>query len=1074
MNARVLIVIVALTCGVSRAAAEPLRLEPEDLERDIGVQVEFYRDPARALTIDTVQSMPFALHGSQNLSFGFTTDAVWLRFSVFADYIVPREWILEIGHPLHDRVELYSPTDAGGWQRTVNGDMIDAEDRVLNLRSIAFPIVISPQRAATYYLRIISGNSIVVPMTLVERTRYLARTAAIETGFGLFYGSLLIMALFNLALYTSLRDTSYLLYAMSVIATTLFQATLSGHAQQYLWPHHPQWSNVLSLYSLIGTISFALWFSIRFLDTRRNVPGWHWTLIALIVAGIALAPLHVLRGFTSAIGIGAALSVMSGGVALAAGIWCLQRGVYSAKLYVVARSGFCIGSVLTAGRQLGLFPDAFITENGMRIGSLLETVLLAFALSDRYNLLRAEKEAAQKQVADELRRLDRLKDEILANTSHELRTPLQGIIGLTESMLDGAAGALSAAVRHNLSMMASSAQRLARLVDDILDFSRLKTHELRLAPKAVDLHVAVDVVVTLMEPLVRGRPVRLINDVTASTPPVFADEGRLQQILNNLIGNALKFTDEGEVRVCAATEDGLVRVDVVDSGIGIPAEAQERIFESFEQVEGGAARLRGGTGLGLSVTRQLVELQGGQISVRSEVGRGSTFSFTLPLASDRPQPARLSAGVPQSAEPPRSIEADARDVSVGSTSIEVNNGQVHILVVDDEPVNQQVLWNHLSLERYSVTRAMNGEEALKLLDGGQRFDLVLLDVMMPRMSGYEVCQKIRQTHLPTELPVIMVTAKTQSDDLVTGLSVGANDYIGKPFSKQELLARIKTHLNLLKINNAYGNFVPQEFLRHLGKESIIDVELGDNVELELAVLMSDIRGFTTLFETMTPGDSFDFINGYFGRMGPVIREYDGFINSFIGDAIMALFIGGAEQAVQAAVASARRLDLYNEERKSKGRAPIEAGFGVHLGMARLGVVGEVQRRQGEVFSDAINLASRIEALTKRYGSRLIVSADVRSRIGTNGAHSLRWLDRVQVKGRTAEIDVYEVLDCVADRALREASRAEFEDAVTRLLSGDAAGAARVLAAILRDNPMDDAARFHLSDAEQRQAGRQST
>jgi two-component system sensor histidine kinase ChiS len=346
----------------------------------------------------------------------------------------------------------------------------------------------------------------------------------------------------------------------------------------------------------------------------------------------------------------------------------------------------------------------------------------------------------------------------------------------------------------------------------------------------------------------------------------------------------------------------------------------------------------------------------------------------------------------------------------------------------------------------------------------------LLDVMMPRMSGYEVCHKIRQTHLPTELPVIMVTAKTQSDDLVTGLSVGANDYIGKPFSKQELLARIKTHLNLLKINNAYGNFVPREFLRQLGKESIIDVELGDNVELDVAVLMSDIRGFTTLFETMTPADSFNFINGYFGRMGPVIREHDGFINSFIGDAIMALFVGGAEPAVQAAVASARRLDLYNEERISKGRKPIDAGFGVHLGKARMGVVGEVQRRQGEVFSDAINLASRIEALTKLYGSRLIVSADVRSHILPNGAHSLRWLDRVQVRGRTQEIDVFEVLDCVGDRVLREASRADFEAGVTQLLNGNAAAAARAFTAVVRENPADDAARFHLRESERRQGG----
>jgi signal transduction histidine kinase/class 3 adenylate cyclase/CheY-like chemotaxis protein len=1067
VSLRTIIALLALVCAPTGiAAAEPVRLGADDVERNVGANVEFYRDPTRQLTIETVQSKPFALHGKQNLSFGFTTDAIWLRLTIRAEYAQAREWFLEIGHPLHDQVELYSPSAGGEWTRMVGGDMVDEDVRALNLRTAAFPLSIPPQASAAFYLRIVSGNSIVVPVMLVEKTRYLTRTAAIETGFGLFYGSLLIMALFNLALYTSLRDSSYLLYSAAVIATTLFQATLSGHAPQYLWPHHPFLSNPISLYALIGTICFGLWFSIRFLDTRRNVPGWHWSMIVLIVAALALAPLDWVRGYTAAIGLGAALSVVGGAVALLAGIWCLGRGVYSAKLYVLARTGFCVGSVLTAGRQLGLFPDQFLTEHGMRIGSLLESVLLAFALSDRYNLLRAEKEAAQRQTAEELLRLDRLKDEILANTSHELRTPLQGIIGLSESMLDGAAGELSAPARQNLSMMVSSGQRLARLVDDILDFSRLKTRELRLTPKAVDLRVAVDVVVTLFQPLLRNRPVRLTNDVASNLPPVLADESRLQQILSNLIGNAIKFTDEGEIRVRASGEGDFLRVDVIDTGIGIPVEAHERIFESFEQAEGGAARLRGGTGLGLSVTKQLVELQGGSIGVRSEPGKGSTFSFTLPRAASAVESAVAAA--PLMAAPVVQPLPDERSELQPPVHI-TGNGQVRILVVDDEPVNQQVLANHLTVAQYAVVQAMNGSEALRLLQSGRRFDLVLLDVMMPRMSGYEVCKAIRRTHLATELPVIMVTAKTQADDLVTGLSVGANDYVGKPVSKQELLARIKTHLNLLRINTAYGNFVPHDFLRHLGKDSIIDVDLGDNVELEVAVLMSDIRGFTTLSETMTPAESFDFINGYFGRMGPVIRDHEGFINSFIGDAIMALFVNGPRPALAAAIASSRRLDLYNQERRAKGRPPIDAGFGVHLGKARLGVVGEVRRRQGEVFSDAINLASRIEGLTKRYGARLIVSADVH-RLVDERAHSMRWLDRVQVKGRTREVDLYEVLDCLPDRVLRESSRAEFEAGVDDLLRGAFADAAARFAAIAKQNPNDRAARFHLDAAERKSRG----
>ncbi len=1066
MSRRLATLILLITVAAPAAAATVV-LGPTDSERNIGAQVEFYRDSSQHETIDTVQSLPFQGHGSQNLSFGFTNDAIWVRFSVRADYDAEREWFLEIDHPLHDRVELYSATPSG-WQRKLSGDMVAEGDKPLNMRSIVFPLPLQPQQGATYYLRIVSGNSIVVPVVLIEKSRYLSRSANIELAFGLFYGSLLIMVLFNLALYVSLRDSSYLLYSAAVLSTTLFQATLSGHAMHYLWPHNADLSNPVSLYALIATIAMGLWFSMRFLDSRLHLPFWHWAMVSLAVLSLLLAPLDWIKGYTSAIGAGAMLSVVSASVGLIAGIASIRTGVPSARLYVLARSGFCIGSVLTAGRQLGAFPDMFLTEHGMRIGSLLETVLLAFALSDRYNALRAEKEAAQKQVADELLRLDSLKDEILANTSHELRTPLQGIIGLSESMLDGAAGDMSAAAQNNLSMMVASGQRLARLVDDILDFSRLKTKDLHLDPKPVDLRVAVDVVVTLMQPLLRDRPVRLINDLPPGLPAVLADEARLQQILNNLIGNAVKFTDEGEVRISAGRENGDVRIDVTDTGIGIPPEAQGRIFEAFEQGEGDAARLRGGTGLGLSVTRSLVELLGGRIFVRSEVGRGSTFSFTMPtssVAAEQVKTTALPATVRSFASGTAHDTAEP-DASLISPDID---RRIRILVVDDEPVNQQVLSNHLSLARYSVVQAMNGHEALQLIESGAPFDLVLLDVMMPRMSGYEVCEKIRRTHLATELPVIMVTAKTRADDLVTGLSVGANDYIGKPFSKQELLARIKTHLSLLKINTAYGNFVPHEFLRQLGKDSIVDVDLGDNVELDVAVLMSDIRGFTTLAETMTPAENFDFINGYFGRMGPVIREHDGFINSFIGDAILALFLRGADNALAAALASSRRLDLYNEERLTRGRAPINAGFGVHLGTVRLGVVGEVRRRQGEVFSDAVNLTSRIEGLTKRYGSRIIISADAKAQV-TNQAYSFRWLDRVQVRGRRQQIDIYEVLDCVADRGLREASRAEFEAGVELARRGDHEAALERFVEVLRHNPADHPARYHRDEAAQRVSG----
>ena len=184
--------------------------------------------------------------------------------------------------------------------------------------------------------------------------------------------------------------------------------------------------------------------------------------------------------------------------------------------------------------------------------------------------------------------------------------------------------------------------------------------------------------------------------------------------------------------------------------------------------------------------------------------------------------------------------------------------------------------------------------------------------------------------MPSELPVIMVTAKNQVQDLVHGLNIGANDYLAKPFSKQELLARIKTQLDLNKIFDIAGRFVPNEFIKSLGKDRITDVNLGDLAHKDVTVLFADIRGYTTISEKMTPEENFKFINAYNLRMGPVIQQNNGFINQYLGDAIMALFPAKPNDALSSAIEIQKKLATYNYQRIEKGRLPIKIGIGLHI------------------------------------------------------------------------------------------------------------------------------------------------
>lgn len=435
---------------------------------------------------------------------------------------------------------------------------------------------------------------------------------------------------------------------------------------------------------------------------------------------------------------------------------------------------------------------------------------------------KAQQEAlSNKQLAiDNLRKADQLKDEFLANTSHELRTPLHGIIGLSESLRAGIAGPLPPAADENLLTIVTAGRRLANLVNDILDYSRLRHRDLRLSLKSVNLHDTCAVVQELVASLVESKGIELINDVPADLPSAWADENRLQQILNNLIGNAIKFTDQGWVRVCAGVgDDDRIAVSVCDTGVGIASDKHAQVFESFEQVDGSATRSYGGTGLGLAVTRSLVKALGGEIWLESLPGAGACFTFTLPVASaeqvaaaSAPQAAAAQPG-PSTAARHATERAAARDDAVAETpsseAIERLRGDgERVLVVDDDPVNRRVLRNQLSLQGYRVESAADGRAALAwfeqlptsepTLEPTPKQVIVLLDVMMPQMNGYELCRILRERFDANELPILFMTARTREQDVLQGFVAGGNDYLPKPFSHGELIARVHAHATLAR------------------------------------------------------------------------------------------------------------------------------------------------------------------------------------------------------------------------------------------------------------------------------------
>ena len=427
--------------------------------------------------------------------------------------------------------------------------------------------------------------------------------------------------------------------------------------------------------------------------------------------------------------------------------------------------------------------------------------LVGLLLFNRYRL--GQRAAAnrneadrQREMAQQLEEVARLKDEFLANSSHQLRAPLHGIIDLARSLAAGSTGPLKEETRRHLGLIATNGHRLRHLVENLLDLSELRHKSLHLHRTAVDLHSALEVEFSLLRPFAESKNLRLVNGVPHTLPAVYGDEQRLRQILHNLVSNGIKFTDTGAVTVSAEQQGEEILCRVADTGRGISGTERQHLFDELAP-QTATSDLTGEHdpsehdpskhGLGLAVTRRLVELHGGILEVESNPNQGSAFSFNLPIA---PGPAPPT---PQPAEsPPWTTQLPKDTVAENDDGV----AKPLLLLIDDDPTNLTLLQFYLAPQGYRLLLASTGQEGLRLAWRYQP-QLILLDIMMPTMSGYEVCSSLREVHSAESLPILFLTSKSQLADMVEGFRCGANDYLIKPIRQDELLARVEIHLKLL-------------------------------------------------------------------------------------------------------------------------------------------------------------------------------------------------------------------------------------------------------------------------------------
>lgn len=533
--------------------------------------------------------------------------------------------------------------------------------------------------------------------------------------------------------------------------------------------------------SYVGVAGLLLHFLKGLLPEIPILRYSRWHLVACAVFGLGVLALPA-RLITYADGLHTLLMLVSFGSAPVFLYLAVRKGVPDA-IYLL------LGVVAMASNLIwGLLNYTFFLDIGYYPFDML-ALFVAFALYWFKQYFRSAAETAT--LAERLKEADRLKDEFLVQTSHELRNPLHGILNMAQTVLDSAGKSDDEANRDRLKLLVSVGKRMSFLLNDLVDLTRLRENRVLLQPGPLRLQAEASGVLDMVRFLTEGKPIRLENRIPDSLPPVLADENRLLQILFNLLHNAVKFTNEGRIVIDAEIEGDLAVICISDTGIGMDEALMSRIFLPYEQGREQTETNASGFGLGLSITKRLVELHGGELTVTSVPNSGSVFRFTLPVAKPdelEAAPEAISAGKPNEADETLSRAETAAAASPPEAP--AHRDVPRILAVDDDPVNLRVLTNALARDRYEIVTATSGLEALSLLNAGA-WDLLIADVMMPGMSGYEVSRTVRSMFSHSELPILLLTARHRTEDIETGFRAGANDYIVKPVDVHELRARVK-------------------------------------------------------------------------------------------------------------------------------------------------------------------------------------------------------------------------------------------------------------------------------------------
>ncbi|KMT55479.1 hybrid sensor histidine kinase/response regulator [Pseudomonas fildesensis] len=786
--------LILLLCGLPMLASA-IEFTQDTRSLPLGRSMQVLEDPSDTLTIADVSSPAYAAqfktHDKATLNAGYSRSVFWLKVDLHymaKDPRSPRTWFLELAYPPLNHLDLYQRDTTGNYRMTARtGSALPFSSRQVRQSNYLFKLNFVPDQQETLYLRLQSQGSIQAPLTLWAGTAYMEEQPLRLYVLGAIYGVLLGMLIYNLFIYLSVRDTSYLYYILYIASFGLYQLSVNGVAAEYFWPNNPWWTNAAVPFLIGSAALFGSLFARSFLHTAQHSRWINRLLLALVAGGAVVMLLSLMTSYALALRLATGLALVFTVTIFVAAIKAWYCGQRMARYFIIAWSAFLLGGVVNTMMVLGYLPNIFLTMYASQIGSAIEVALLSLALADRINGMREQQaqillDASQKlEVLNlQLARSNRLKDEFLATLTHELRTPMNGVIGSLELMQTVP---LDDDLAQYQQTAAGSARDMMRMVNGILTLTELQAGRLSAQPRVFSLRSVLDTLRQQFSASAQSKGLAFSIDVADELPDrVIGDADKLLQCLDCLLDNAFKFTHEGSVRlrvVGVPHSDGGVRLSfiVTDTGIGFAFLDEATLYQRFFQLDGSMTREYGGLGIGLAICRQLIELLGGRLTHHSEPRKGSRFQLEMEVDAVPAEPKSASQFAAQ-----RTPQECA------------------VLLVDDNSVGQLAVRGMLLKLGYRVKTADSGTTALAALQA-ETFDAVLLDV--PE-GGFSLCCQIRALPGCGELPVIALSTSLNTSERERCHGIGVTERLVKPVRFEALQAVLERRVLCVREGESAG------------------------------------------------------------------------------------------------------------------------------------------------------------------------------------------------------------------------------------------------------------------------------